>query len=662
MRQFIILLIWAILGAFTLVDLSRGALPEQNTISPYFLIEGAESSLENFPLKGTRVDVSIMGVIANVTVRQIYSNMGSAPINGLYLFPGSTRAAVHGLKMTIGDRVIKAKINKKEEARKIFEAAKNQGKNASLLEQKRPNVFSMEVANIMPGDTLEIKLEYTELLIPEDGIYEFVYPTVVGPRYSTLSPENAPASEYWVQNPYLKQGSDPRTDFAISVALAAGMPIQEISSTTHDIDVNFIKDSQAVAALADQREFGGDRDFVLRYRLSGKNIESGLIVQQGNDENFFLLMTQPPERVEPGMLPAREYLFVIDVSGSMSGYPLDTAKRLLKDLIAGLQTKDTFNVLLFAGGSKVMSKTSVPATPANIKRAMIMIDRSDGGGGTELLNAMRRALELPKQEGVSRTMLVITDGYINAEREVFELIQQNLHHTNVFAFGIGSSVNRYLIEGMAKSGQGEPFIVTQANAARSAAEKFARYISNPVLTDVEVSFEELEVYDVEPPAQPDLFAERPVIVFGKWKGEAQGAVMVSGTNGEGLYEMRIPIDSADLKDDTRALNYLWARTRIARLSDFNSRQKSNENREEIVSLGLRYNLLTPFTSFVAVDEIVRNPALNSKDVKQPLPLPENVSNLAVSGGVNTVPEPGLFLLAALLLASTLVPRLLSRRG
>ena len=291
----------------------------------------------------------------------------------------------------------------------------------------------------------------------------------------------------------------------------------------------------------------------------------------------------------------------------------------------------------------------------------IMTD-DDGGGGTELLKAMKRATKLPKQEGVSRTMIVITDGYINAEREVFELIQQNLAHTNVFAFGIGSSVNRYLIEGMAKSGQGEPFIVTQAHEAQSAAVKFINYISSPVLTDIEVRFEGLDVYDLEPPAQPDLFAERPVIVFGKWKGEPKGEVTVSGKNGEGMYKSRIQFDSAVYKDGNGALNYLWARTRIARISDFKTRKGNSEKREEIVALGLKYNLLTPFTSFVAVDEIVKNPTLGSKDVKQPLTLPQHVSNLAVGGGVNRVPEPGLLLLAAMLLFSMIFTRLCSKKG
>ena len=658
----LVVLFFLILGIINLAFFSRAASPEHSSLSPYFFIEGRESSVENFPLKDTRVDVAVSGIIAAVTVTQTYSNLGSEPINGSYIFPGSTSAAVHGMKMTIGDRVIKAKIKEKEKARKTFDTAKKEGKNASLLEQKRPNVFSMEVANIMPGDTIEVELKYTELLVPDSGIYEFIYPTVVGPRYTSLAPEDASDSEKWVHNPYLKQGSDPRTDFSIKVSLAAGLPIQEISSSSHDIEVKFGNESQALIGLTNQDGFGGDRDFILKYRLSGNQISSGLILQQGDEENFFLLMTQPPKRVEQKTIPAREYVFVIDVSGSMSGYPLDTAKLLIKELIGGLLPTDTFNVMFFAGDSEVLSSTSVPATPTNIQRAVNMIDNSKGGGGTELLKAMKRAMKMPKQEGLSRTMVVVTDGYIHAEQEVFELIQQNLDRTNVFAFGIGSSVNRYLIEGVAKSGQGEPFIVTKANEAQAAADRFSQYVSSPVLTDIEVSFDGIEVYDVEPPTVPDLFAERPIVVFGKWRGEPAGLVSVTGNNGAGVYQRKIPVGGAVTKGHEGALNYLWARNRISRIADFNARRGNTHKRDEIVSLGLKYNLLTPFTSFIAIDEIIRNPNQDSRDVKQPLTLPKNVSNLVVGGGLKTVPEPGLILLAVLLLASTLISRLRRRRG
>jgi len=649
--------IWMVAILIGLPMISYGDQGSDKTLSPYFQVLSKESSLENFPLKSTDVNATISGVIANVVVRQVYANRGNTPINGLYLFPGSTRAAVHGMTMTVGERVIKARIKEKEMARKTYETAKKQGKATSLLEQHRPNVFSMEVANIMPGETIEIALNYTELLVPEDGTYEFVYPTVVGPRYSSVPANEASRDNRWVQNPYLKSGSDPHTEFALSVDLVTGMPLHEVHCETHDANIVFESESRVQVDLSGQSEFGGDRDFILQYRLTGEHIESGLILQQGEGENFFLLMTQPPQRIEQSAIPPREYIFIVDISGSMAGYPLDTAKSLLANLIGNLRPTDTFNVLLFAGSSEIMSGSSVPANPTHVQRAIHMIDDSKGGGGTELLQAMTRAMDLPKKEGVSRTMIVITDGYVHTENDIFKVIQQNLDHTNLFAFGIGSSVNRHLIEGMARSGQGAPFIVTSSGQAGPAAQRFLEYIKSPVLTDIEISFEGLDVYDVEPPAQPDLFAERPVVVFGKWKGEPTGSVIVSGMNGTGRYHKEITVDNSLSEDLSAPLKYLWARSRIDRISNFNSQKGNRGKREELVSLGLQYNLLTQFTSFVAVDEIVRNPDGQSKDVKQPLTLPKNVSNLAVGGGMRSVPEPGVVLIALMFLLFLVVSKL-----
>ena len=662
MKQTAVAVIWIIAGVFGLSAISQGDQGNDKTLSPYFQVIGEESSIENFPLQSTDVKVGISGVIADVVVHQVYSNSGNTPISGQYLFPGSTRAAVHGMTMMIGNRVIKAKIKEKEQARKAYEAAKKRGKSSSLLEQHRPNVFSMEVANIMPGDTIEIELKYTELLVPEDGTYEFVYPTVVGPRYSSVPVNESTNENKWVQNPYLKSGSDPKTDFTISLDIAAGMPVHEIQCETHDTDIAFTNDSRVQVGLSGGSEFGGDRDFILHYRLTGKQIASGLILQQGDDENYFLLMTQPPERIEQSAIPPREYIFVVDISGSMAGYPLDTAKSLLANLIGNLRPTDMFNVVLFAGGSEILSGSSVPATSTHVQRAIKMIDDSKGGGGTELLQAMTRALRMPEKEGISRTMLVITDGYVHTENNVFRLIQQNLGQINLFAFGIGSSVNRHLIEGMARSGQGAPFIVTSSGQAGPAAQRFLKYIESPVLTDINISFKGLEVYDVEPPAQPDLFAERPVVVFGKWKGEPTGSVVVSGMNGAGKFHQEIPVDSALSEAQSTPLKYLWARSRIDRLSNFDSQKGNSEKREELVALGLRYNLLTQFTSFVAVDEIVRNPGMNSKDIKQPLALPKNVSHLAVGGEIRSVPEPGVVILALMLLLFLTAMKLQQKGG
>jgi Ca-activated chloride channel family protein len=645
-------LLWTICAVVVITAGPGLANADQQTLSPYFFVAGDEPSAEQFPLKDTKVEVTISGVIADVKVTQYYENNGAAPINGSYIFPGSTRAAVHGMKMRIGERLITATIKEKEAARQIFEAAKKAGKSASLLAQKRPNVFSMEVANIMPGDNLTVELHYTELLIPAEGVYEFVYPTVVGPRYSNLPADTSAPDERWVANPYLREDSEPRTDFSITMAINAGMDIAKVTSPSHDTTITFDTAQRARIELADGHEFGGDRDVIVRYQLAGAAISTGLLLHQGEDENFFLLMAQPPERVTPEQIPPREYIFVVDVSGSMHGFPLNTTKKLMQRLLGGLRAEDSFNVLLFAGTANILAPASLPATTTQINRAIEFINDQDGGGGTKLLTAMRRAMALPRAEGVSRSLVIVTDGYINGERSVFEEVEKNLGHTNVFTFGIGSGVNRYLIEGMARAGRGYPFVVTEPAQAPGTAARFKEYISTPLLTDIALSSSGVELYDVEPAAIADLFAARPILVYGKWRGATSEATLtLTGATAGGSYDSTVSFGDGPSGPDNPALGYLWARSRIARISDYISGAHDDELRRRIVSLGLTYNLLTKFTSFVAVDEIVRNPDGQATDVKQPLPLPKGVSNLAVGKSIRNYSEPSLAHIAGMLLVA-----------
>ncbi|MHC1743804.1 MAG: VIT domain-containing protein [Syntrophobacteraceae bacterium] len=633
------------------------ALAEQaseKTLSPYFLVEGDEPSGGRFPLKETDVLVTINGVIADIRVTQKYGNEGAQPINARYVFPASNQASVHGLKMTIGEQVVTAKIKEREVARQDFENAKREGKSASLLEQQRPNVFTMNVANILPGDEVLVDLHYTELLVPTDGTYELVYPTVVGPRYSSQPEAGAPETDLWVKSPYLKAGSAPRTEFNIAVSVTTAIPLQDLVCTSHKVDIQWDTPATARVALAPTGDFGGNRDFILRYRLVGKEIQTGLLLSEGEKENFFLLMVQPPERVKAQDIPPREYVFVLDVSGSMHGFPLDTAKVLIRDLISHLREKDLFNVILFSGTSSVMAPSSVPANSDHVASAVRHIDAQQGGGGTELAAALKTALALPRDESVSRSVVVITDGYIAAEKEAFSLIEQNLNRCNVFAFGIGSSVNRYLIDGVAKAGLGEPFVVTKPEEAPAAASRFRSYIQSPVLTNIQAQFKDFDVYDVEPPSIPDLFAQRPLVIFGKWRGEAKGAVEICGTNGAGPYVHSLDVKELKPIKAPSALPYLWARSRIARLSDYAAGTGHDENREEVTALGLNYSLLTRYTSFIAVLETVRNTNTPARDVDQPLPLPQNVSNFAVGGGMANAPEPELAFLIPLLLILTIL--------
>lgn len=642
------------IGALALLAITAvGAAAESSedtdrTLSPYFFVEGGDENLDRLPLKATQADVEISGVIADVVVTQVYRNEGVRPIHARYIFPASTRAAVHGMTLQVGEHRIRAQIREKEQARQDFEVAAASGKSAALLEQQRPNVFSMNVANVMPGDEIRVELHYSEFLIPTDGTYEFVYPAVVGPRYSNEPAADAKPTDAWVQTPYLPEGEAPSYAFDIHTRVAAGMPLQELVCTTHATIVDWEDQLTALVRLDASESAGGDRDFILRYRLEDDQIETGVLLYAGADENFFLLMMQPPQRVTTAQIPPREYIFVIDVSGSMYGFPLETTKSLMRELVQTLRPTDRFNMLFFSGGSALLAPESLLATEENLATAIVALDAQQGGGGTELSAALKRVLALPETKGMSRSTVVVTDGYIAAEPEAFDLIRNNLDRSNVFAFGIGTAVNRYLIEGIAAVGQGEPFIVTNPGDAPAVADAFREYIQSPLLTDIEVAFDGFEAYDIEPPSIPDLFASRPLVIFGKWRGEPTGSVRISGMTGNGLFEDEIDIAEARPADEHAALQYLWARTRVARLSDFGP-SHNDEIRQKVTALGLTYDLLTAYTSFIAVHEVVRNHD-GAEPVDQPLPLPQGVSALAVG---SAVPEPELALLAFLLLATAL---------
>lgn len=645
--RFICLLLAFLLASTALRAQQRDG---DKTLSPFFFVQG-DPKVDRLPLKDTRVEISVSGVIADVRVMQTYRNEGSRPIHASYVFPASTRAAVYAMRMKIRDQVIVAKIKEREAARTEFEAAKKEGKSASLLEEDRPNVFSMSLANIMPTDDVEIELRYTELLVPTDGVYEVVYPTVVGPRYSSETEKTAETEDQFVKTPYFHEGERPSSALYISARISTGVPIRELQCTSHQIQAQQLSPSVAQLVLDQRDAFQGNRDFVVRYRLNGDQINSGLLLFQGGDENFFLYMAQPPARVDPADLPPREYVFVVDVSGSMNGFPLNTAKQLLTELIGNLRPGDFFNVVLFAGDSTVLSETPLEANQENITRAIQLIDDQRGAGGTELLDAMTRAMKLSREPGVSRSVVLISDGYVSGERGVFDQIRNNLGQTNIFAFGIGTSVNRYLIEGIARAGMGEPFVVENEEAAVQTAAKFREYIESPVLTNINVKTTGFDIYDVSPGTFPDMFAQRPIILFGKWKGSPSGTFELTGRTANGDFESKIDIVNIQPDESNGALRYLWARDRIAALSDFGG-ESTPKNVRAVTDLGLKYNLLTPYTSFIAVREQVVNPDGTAEEVKQPLPLPEGVMDTAVG----SEPEVWWLLVASILTIGVLALR------
>jgi len=632
MNKLFVSLIIYILVSFLFTNTST-AQDADKTLSPYFKILSNSNTSEQLPLKANTATVNIAGVIADVQIDQVYENTGSEAIEAIYVFPASTKAAVYAMEMQVGSRTIKAKIQEKEKARATYTAAKKAGKRVSLLEQDRPNIFTMNVANILPGDKITIRLKYTESLVPEEGIYEFVYPTVVGPRYSEANTKNQGKV---AAVGYTKEKELPYYDFNIDVNVQAGMPIQDVVCTTHKTKITYQGLQGANIQLDPIEQKGGNRDYVLRYQLTGQKINTGLLLYEGVEENHFMLTVQPPKKVVQSDIPQREYIFVVDVSGSMNGFPLDVTKKLMRNLLGNLNYNDMFNLVLFASSAKMYSKESVYAHPKEVESAINLLGDSGGSGGTRLMDALHKVEQLPKCEGgLSRSIVVITDGYISVEKEVYDWIQQNNSEFNLYSFGIGSSVNRYLIEGMAHVGNSEPLFVLNKEEAAAKAEKFRQFIAAPVLTNIEINWGDFDVYDLDPSTISDVLAERPVVITGKYRGTPTGTIQLKGVSGTEDFTANYEASNAQASEENQSIRYLWARNKIRLLDDYNKLKVDDKRVAEVTKLGLQYNLLTNYTSFVAVDQIQALAANTlTKTVDQVLPLPEGVSNSAV-GTVNT---------------------------
>ena len=566
----------------------------QKTESPYIKVLTKEAII---PLKSTKAVIQIVGKIAYIKITQTYHNKSNKAIEAEYVFPLSTKGAVHGMKMRIGNRSTTAKIYEKNTAEKIYNNAIREGKRASKLAQQRPNIFQMNLGNIQPNDEVSIELLYTEMLTPVEGEYQFIFPGVVGPRFSGEEKVNNPIT------PFTPTGFSETFNYDINVNIRTGSIIQYVNSSSHDIKVHYPNALSAELSLSKNNVNPANRDFILNYTIRASEIEPGLLLYEGKDENFFSLMIEPPKKVITEKIPAREYIFIVDVSGSMMGYPIDVSKSLLKNLLGDLKQTDVFNILLFSAENKVFQNSPVYANEENIKKALQFLNGtfSNYGKGTHLLDALKKAYQLPRKINTSaRTMVVITDGYVTVEKEAFQLIENNLNKANVVSFGIGNGVNRFLIEGMAKVGQSNSFIATSKEEAYKVSKTFKKYISSPLLTQIKLKQNNFEMYDVSPKSIPDVFSDRPIMIYGKYKGTATGCIEISGYQGTTKVIKTIKIKNSSLSSNNKVLKYLWARKKIEQLDDYRT-HFGDDVKDQVIALGLAYNLATKYTSFIAID-------------------------------------------------------------
>lgn len=639
-KRIVLLAILTILAGpvFAQQDEARqsGLSPSQVGEGSLLYRSGASGQYESIPLLHTDAAIDVRGLVASATVTQQYANSSGTPIEAIYVFPLPHDAAVYDMEIRIGNRVIKSVVREREEAKRVYTQARSEGKRAALLEQERPNIFTASVANIMPGDHIDVRMRYVQPLHWEAGKMRLVFPMVVGPRYipgtqaighlgtgwalDTNAVQDASRITPFVRNPYSRSGHD----ISVSVDLDPGFDSGLVQSVSHQINVRRLSDGRQRAELATGATIP-NKDFILEVQSADSKqpkVSLFLSPAAGSGETHFLLAAFPPAAPPKQRMPV-EMLYMIDTSGSMEGTSIEQARGALLQALDTLMPTDRFDIVSFNSLFDVFAPQPLPATAANLAAARSYVQNLRAGGGTEMLPALKYLMRTPQTPGYLRHIILLTDGDLGNEEEIFAALRSNLGNARLYTIAIGSEPNLFLATKMAQFGRGTFTHIADNNEIRSQMAHLFESIENPVLTDVKLSFEGVDVAEVYPEHLPDLFAAQPLLVYGHITRGHSGVVHLTAHAGDEPYETTIPFDAAQASFHP-GITTLWARQRVEDLMDGWSQAdpiRQAQIRENVIAHAIHYHLVTRFTSLVAVEEVVVNPSGQSSTAPVPSELP-----------------------------------------
>lgn len=565
-----------------------------------------DHDLPPIPLKHTDIQVSIIGPICDVLVTQQFHNTHQRPVEAIYVFPLPEDAAVTAFTLTIGERVIRGEIREREQARHDYEQARDQGQGAALLEQERPNLFTISVANIQTDEQVQVALRFHDRVPYDNDAFELVLPTVVLPRYVPPQLAAGTDAQRVTNTPLLP--ADTRDGHTLSIAVTLDMgKLVDLSSPTHAIDVQ--PERGVTRVTLRQADALPNKDFILRYQVASAQFDAAAFTYRPIDEaGTLLLMLTPQVQPAPEQVLPRELLFVFDRSGSMSGDSIVQARNALRACLRALNSEDTFNIFPFDNRVEQFAPQSVPFTQANIDQADAYIEQIDARGGTEILLALQTALEQPRNAERLRVVVFMTDGAVGNEDQVLRELRRTLNEARVYAFGIGTAVNRFLLDKLAEVGRGTVEYIFPGQAIEDAVQRFQNRAAFPVLVDLSLDWGGARVTDVYPHPLPDLYAGQPLLVLARFHSQGQTQIRLTGRTTRGEYTQTLTVDWPQATPDRgphwATLTQLWARTRIDALMtrERDEPQQQSKLRDEILGLALAQGLLSPYTSFVAIEE------------------------------------------------------------
>jgi len=590
---------------------------------------------EAVPLTHTDVALDVRGLVASATVTQQYANSTSQPIEAIYVFPLPHDAAVYDMEIHVGNRIIRSVIKERAEAKKIYEAAKSEGKRAALVEEERPNIFTTSVANIMPGDRIDVRLRYVEPLRWEDGKLRLVFPMVVGPRYipgtqavghdgtGWAADTNAVPDASRITPPVRNPDSRSGHDISLAVDLDPGFEAASVKSVSHDIHVNRLSDDRQHVELATGATLP-NKDFVLELQQAESTQPRTALFLSPSDsgETHFLLAAFPPT-VQPKERVPVEMLYMIDVSGSMAGTSIEQAREALLQALDRLKPTDRFGILQFSSGYQEFSPEPLPATAENLDRARRYVRNLEANGGTEMLPALHHLMTKPVTPSYLRHIILLTDGDLGNEDEIFRAMHSELGNARLYTIAIGSAPNLFLATKMAQFGRGTFTHIADVSEVRDQMTHLFASIDSPVLTDVKLTFTGVEVTDLYPERPPDLFLHQPLLIYGRITKGSAGTVHLTANAGNEPYEASIPFDASKATFHP-GITTIWARQRVEDLMDHwrhSDEKGQSEIRGSVIAHAIRYNLVTRFTSLVAVEEVVVNQDGQNNSVPVPTEMP-----------------------------------------
>ncbi len=590
----------------------------------------ADGAIVELPLRHTRIAIEVTAFVARATIEQVFANPFKETVEAVYTFPLGDLAAVDDFELQVGDRTIRGEIKPREEARTVYERARIAGFQAALLEQERPNVFTQSIANLEPGKSITVRLRTVWTLHYERGVYRLTFPLVVGPRYV---PGGSVTDADRITPPTLPPGTRSGHDVEIAVTIDAGVPLTNLESPSHKTVVKKTGARGATVALADDDAIP-NKDFLLRWSVSSEKPALGLLAHRDGLDGFFTLLVQPKGEVGPAEAMPKEITFVIDTSGSMNGVPLAASKRLAARALKALGPRDTFNLIRFAGDNTIFSEDPLPNDRNAIEQALAWLNQQQGGGGTELLPALEAAFARPADPNRLRVVVFLTDGFVGNDHQILVAIGKVIGDARIYTVGIGTSVNHHLLDRMAELGRGAFVFVRPDESADDALEAFRSWVTLPYLTNLAIDWGALPVADIAPERLRDLGSGQTLTLVGRYLAAGKGNVVVRGKLGGRYFEQKLHVVLPELESRNEALASLWARGRIEELLRDPGIPTSDSIKAEVTALAIGYRLMSPFTSFVAVDDsVVANPSGEPCRVRQALPLPEGVSFETTVGGV-----------------------------